>query len=138
MREEFVSFETALLAKEKGFRNRTHTFYWPEDGEFDEVPYCHCDFEILRTCECGSDEILTKLHCGELVEAPTQSLLLKWLRDVHKIHIIPDLPWIENGWTAKGVSLVNGSQLFSVLKYGKYQSYEAVIEVALIEALKRI
>jgi len=71
--EEIVSFETAKLAKEKGF--------------------------IHMKANCYGDNMCYQLPEGELINAingnivagyilaPTQSLLQKWLRDVHDIYV---------------------------------------------------
>lgn len=137
MREEYVSFETALLAKEKGFRNRTTTFYWPEDGEFDEITYCHCDFEILNKCECGHDELWNKLSSGELVEAPTQSLLQKWLREKHNLHVNPSYNHVDNNGSYM-VWFFKQNRNVSDVWYDGYSSYEQAFEAGLVRALNMI
>lgn len=68
MEEELITYPTAVLAKEKGFNQLKQGVYYTKDKE-------HClvgwgfkdDFAIYS--------------------APTQSLLQKWLREVHNIHI---------------------------------------------------
>lgn len=106
MKEQLISFETAKLAKEKKFYLPCHSYYF-EDGEFKE-------FEINDTYGYYGDEFTVnreefynnwndkwkttkegdrcfgcdnKPRYLETFSAPTQSLLQKWLRDVHKIDI---------------------------------------------------
>ena len=68
MEEQLISFETAKLAKEKGF-TYAYEFY---DKEGNIV-----DFGIVGGW--------TDCH-DENYAAPTQSLLQKWLREKHDIH----------------------------------------------------
>ncbi len=84
MREEIVSYEVAKLAKEVGFDAYCQFYYIDlEDGhrlegvlqEF-KSPYTN---GILREKQNLSGFI-----------APEQSLLQKWIRDVHNLHIYID------------------------------------------------
>ncbi len=60
MKEQLISFETAVLAREKGFR------------EFS------ADFDYMNRYK-NSSQVDKWL--------PTQSFLQKWLRDIHGIHV---------------------------------------------------
>lgn len=74
MEDQLISFETAKLAKEKGFKygfGNGQKYYFPKTKE------------------------LTENHRGDNYAACTQSLLQKWLRDVHNIHIRIDFEKIE-------------------------------------------
>lgn len=107
LKEELISFETAKLAKEKGW-----------NGDFVE-----------------SHKILT-----------TQSLLQKWLRDKHKIHVevVPD-NWSETEiiWYANILDL---NEFLDAKKPFFYKNkdiisnniYEEALEQGLLEALKLI
>lgn len=81
MREELVSFETAKLAKEKGF-NESCNFYYQRgvistDGHFSRY-------------NKGVDYICS---------APTQSLLQRWLREVKGYYVYPFFDNEELKWT---------------------------------------
>lgn len=68
MKEQLVSFETAKLAKERGFKiKQSYGFYWED--------------RLTRTGRRG---------LPPFGYAPTQSLLQKWLRSVYDIHIRVD------------------------------------------------
>tara|TARA_R110002012_G_C11328222_1_gene576686 strand:- start:196 stop:495 length:300 start_codon:yes stop_codon:yes gene_type:complete len=79
MKEQLISFETAKLAKEKGFN-------WP----------CLCYRQ--KSAVIGDETILEVME-GEkyydwnsypqvpFYSMPTQSLLQKWLREVYNVHI---------------------------------------------------
>jgi len=102
MKEQIISFETAVLAKEKGW-----------DGDFIE-----------------SHKILT-----------TQSLLQKWIRDVHEIHIVIEriysggLYFFKIQKENKNGYFINASRnKWSTL----FKTYEEALEIALQQALKLI
>ena len=67
--EDFVSFEVAKLLEEKRFNEYS-------GGCYDGLMQFH-----ERKC-CNSD-----LHPNIEVAAPTLQMAMKWLREVHKIHI---------------------------------------------------
>ena len=115
MTEQLVSFDTAKLAKEKGFKVKDNYLYkW-----YNELKQVH-QWMYLQTNE--EVEFL----------APTQSLLQKWLREVHEI-----LLWVEpitiDRWEF-GINYPNGG--FGDAK--EYNTYEEALEIGLQEALKLI
>ena len=75
--EDYVSFETAKLLKEKGF-----DVYG--DGSYDsgiEIYKEYSPFGKLNSCTTS------KPH-REAYAAPTLQMAMKWLREVHKLHIV--------------------------------------------------
>ena len=81
MEDEIVSFETAMLLKEKGFNEPCSYFY--EDNEL----YKLCYYQGNGTGFSRNDSpINDKLSCEEMqCTAPTQSLAQKWLRETRNI-----------------------------------------------------
>jgi hypothetical protein len=75
MREQLVSFEVAKLAKEKMFRLERNYF-----GYIDK--FYHPITKSIRTYGMTG-----RINKDILIYIPTQSLLQKWLRETHKIHI---------------------------------------------------
>lgn len=73
MKEQYISLETAKLAKEKGFN-------WP-------VEFCYDKCEMLATYFPGGNKNYN--NSAYCLNAPTQSLLQKWLRDEKKIFVSP-------------------------------------------------
>lgn len=74
MREEKVGFEVARLAKEKGF----------------DVPTLYCfllDGSEQFSSGDEGDYALYNHNLWDYYSRPTQSLLAKWLREVHNIHV---------------------------------------------------
>ena len=87
MKDELVTFETAKLAKEKGFNEpTTDIWYMCRTGIDDKF-----ELESNQSIVEGYRIINSKCynyHKNEVtIYAPTQSLLQKWLRDEHRIHI---------------------------------------------------
>ena len=81
MEDEIVSFETAMLLKEKGF-NEPCSYYY-ENNDLYKLGYYHGDGTGLV---CNNSPINDRLLCEEMqCTAPTQSLAQKWLRDTHNI-----------------------------------------------------
>lgn len=125
MKEQLVSFEVARLAKEKGFNEGCRFYY---DLDFQESTF-HNDYESLKNSEIVDGYGKFK---WKMISAPTQSLLQKWLRDVHNIHIsiknISGFYWLEVSTQGKEVTPLNT----------KFYTYEEALEAGLLEALKLI
>lgn len=131
MEEKLISFDTAKLAKEKGF---------------DEVwcNYMYCigyntmepDYDVI---ECDwRNNVKGQFH---LALAPTQSLLQKWLREKHNIHVT-----IHN----IDSRILNGEYMFIInydfiMSFDKnlkpkqlFETYEEALEEGLMAGLNLI
>lgn len=136
MEDKLIEFETAKLAKEKGFDIKVY-FTWLIHHAGETL------WDNFEECQFGKIEEKDN-HNSYLYRysAPTQSLLQKWLREVHSIHIQIQvlgqfvdgenkfysqvIMFGENKWISKFVS--------SKLNY----TYEQALEKGLQEALKLI
>jgi hypothetical protein len=108
MEDQLVTFDTAVLAKEKGFKSGHHKTAYGELGSlmYDEDGY--------------SPEVY--------ILAPTQSLLQTWLRNVHNINI--GLTYFENSigsWWSWRIHYHS--------TYGQEKTYEEALEVSLQQGL---
>lgn len=132
MQEQLIEFETAVLAKEKGFDN--------ELNMFNEV------FDL------GDNQPMSNVHRDTLISGknlwilrPTQSLLQRWIREKHEINIfiycygfgyypihdnIPkptgNIEYVDRRWNTQ-----------NKLNLG-FKTYEEALEKGLQEALKLI
>lgn len=96
--EDYVSFETAKLLKEKGFNWECRTFWKKWNGK---ITLCHCtsahafEFCYNSMLENYNDEEETN------IAAPTLQMAMKWLREVH--HIIIDIYYddTDGGWVSE-------------------------------------
>ena len=144
MKEELISFETAKLAKEKGFDwGCRHLSRDEFDGEIPDIDELRdfVKFKFASNKTIGRNEYTR----------PTQSFLQKWLRKVHGRHIVL-IPTITSHWTFKDVRVISeidndaikGVKSISDLPPYKnvsgqdFSTYEEALEKALQEALKLI
>ena len=118
MKEQLISFETAKLAKEKGFTNQV-------------TKYRNVWRNYVDSGGNKLDEGFYKVELTTEEETPTQSLLQKWLREVHNIHI--QNHFLNNKYAVKIKYDVNKSQNV----YNK-DTYEEALEKGLQEALSLI
>ena len=84
IQEQYVSFETAKLLKEKGFNELCYLGY-NKNGEY------------FPTGNRRNSEIIQPDFC--LLCAPTQQMAMRWLREVHNIYIVVE-PHSHNGFKA--------------------------------------
>lgn len=128
MEETLVSFNIAELAKEKGFNEECRFHYEVESKE----STFNIEYEPLRNSEIINGYGKLKYP---MISAPTQSLLQKWLREVHHIDIeARGCRYAGDMVTDHYQPYVNGA----VLNLKKYPTYEEALEFALTEALKLI
>ena len=72
MEEQLISLETAKLTKEKGF---------------DEMCDNHYCYSTSGASSIFMDALRNSEHSNNELTAPTQSLLQKWLREIHNINV---------------------------------------------------
>ena len=137
LEEKLISFETAILAKEKGFKNACDGFV-NKDNEYIFMPdllYPN-NSEFSHNSEEDPEVVEWKELMNTLVLAPTQSLLQKWLREVHEISIKID-DYYTNSRVRFDYNVCElGSQEDNPV--GIFETYEEALEIGLQEALKQI
>ena len=121
MEDALITFETAKLAKEKEFDIKTTHYYLVDEKK-----------HILNISKEYSIEGLNWNVRSTRISAPTQSLLAKWLREKHNIHLIAYKNINIDGYdwcyiTTDGITNINS-----------YKTYEEALEAGLQEALKLI
>ncbi len=120
MQETLITFETAKLAKEKGFDLIVRSAY-------------HYN---------GSNciQITTKNSENLGISAPTQSFLQKWLREVHNIEVFvrPFINGENHDKHYRCFIVWFDGRMYQDNKYFSNQSYEEALEAGLLEALKLI
>ena len=116
MKDELVSFKVAKLAKEKGF-NYAYEFY-DKDGELEE-------FGMVGGWSSSTNENYP---------SPTQSLLQKWLREKHNIHI--HLEYIGGG--SYYVESTNFDSEVNIFMDNLYGTYEDILNIILEISIETI
>ena len=141
MQEQLITFETAKLAKEKGFIECVINYYHIHEGLTEPVLIDEINillknykrpYEVRKNCNTVS----TEFGYIENFSAPTQSLLQKWLREVHNIYVeISFNQKYEN--TRFGYIVRTQSTCFHTRDFS-YKTYEEALEIGLQEGLKLI
>ena len=126
MKEQLITFDTAKLAKEKGFELDTDKVWLFKKSLIEPISGSHPNLGTSYASDCL------------MYPRPTQSLLQKWLRREHLIHIEVFLD--DNSPYNK--------YYYRVMTIGKYfvtshdgklnEEYEDALEKGLEEALKLI
>ena len=117
---QIVTYKTAVLAKEKGFRGGDHKTRYSHKNMFSQENKLYYD-------EVGySPEVY--------LIAPLQSDVQKWLREVHNIHFCVWFNELTQKFRPEGnypYDLFNSCD-------GEFNSYEEALEFSLEYALKSI
>ena len=115
--EDYVSYETAKLLKDKGFDECTLLSYDKNGNSKD----------IMRPF----------LESEEDVRRPTLQMAMKWLRKVHKLHV--DIDPSEGNWNPTVLELENWT---CAVKFGDnipiQDSYEQACEAAIKYCLENL
>lgn len=136
MKEQEISLETAKLAKLKGFDWECRGYYCPPRKQGNKYTE-HYGYFNSNKCQFYIDDKGIKREV-EMYSAPTQSLLQRWLRDVHNIHIRVYLYefdiYLPFGYNI--LYKVGNAEYFNcILDKHPCVNYELALETALIEAL---
>ena len=143
MKDEIISFETAKLAKEKGFKEFCSNGF---DDRLEGIePFGIGNGEISST---HSIDYFDNKGDNHLYARPTQSLLQRWLREVHEIDIEIELTdnsrhsYYESSIKKQDIRDYNDEDCFDQVRQvhikGKFKTYEQALEKGLQEALKLI
>lgn len=89
--EDYVSFETAKLLKEKGFEGDTNCYYIEES--VDKNLY-YSPIKQNHNKRITNNEFNVYIDItSSRISAPTLQMAMKWLREVHNILIVVDYEW---------------------------------------------
>ena len=129
--EDYVSFETAKLLKEKGFNGDIASCYILEDSTHHIMSDKVVQSEYYESQDSNEH--------GHLIQAPTLQMARKWLREIHDIDI---MIWVENYngikqyisdcW--KNVTQINSN----FHRCGRFSSYNEACEVAIKYCLENL
>ena len=82
IKDDYVSFDTAKLLKEKGFDENTHMWWYTVYGEL------------------GEYDVTDRGRRPELyINAPTLQMAMKWLREMYDIHVVPRKDFFNGTYT---------------------------------------
>ena len=132
--EQFVSFDTARLLKEAGFDVPCEHFYTDDDyGEMERRKLTH---------PVNHNAYTDDYSC------PTQSLVSRWLRDAHKIHVFACIEYPTGKWfycnpTGKWFYCIADTTAPSAregmnMPEANHDTHEGAMEAGIQEAIKLI
>lgn len=140
IKEDYVSFETAKLLKEKGFPQKYNVYhamvYNEEDYEDEyEVPRMVTETRLIKAGTLSSYPVgVPEPKCY----SPTIQMAMKWLREVHNIHA--DIIIEGNGSCLKYYSNIRPFKIIyatrlgdsiDTIEVGKYNTYKEACEAAI-------
>lgn len=116
--EDYVSFETAKLLKERGFDSCTYAYYEDEDNP-------NINLYGGKNINWNKTEFISK---------PTLQMAMKWLREVHNLLIVIDKG--ENFYAWQLEDNESGAYIGEVV--GECSSYEEACEEAIKYCLENL
>lgn len=120
--EDYVSFETAKLLKEKGF---------------DE----YCPKSYFKMNKTLKESGFSEWEKANEIKAPTQSLAMKWLRKIHNIFIVIEphmYDYINERNSSYVTSLWQGDNYYENITSRDYPTYEEACEAVIKYCLENL
>lgn len=133
IRDEICTYEVCKLAKEKGFNCKVYNYYQATKH------YCETlrEIELHSVCwKLETDDCYSRYNMGsgDIVSAPTQSLLQRWLREEKGIHIGIGTDG-GNDWCYITVVITTGHTEYNT---NIFPTYELALEDALKYTLEKL
>lgn len=130
IQEEYITLETAKLAKEKGFNELVDTLY--KDGIF--------KFNTSHTLSKFPQSISNNGLSDKCFSAPTKYILERWLRERHNVNIAvyPTMSYYRNVETTKYAFTRFHKAVAKFHSDITYETHDEAFEAALQNALNYI
>lgn len=139
MKEQLISLETAKLAKEKGFNEECSHYYDLDDSN--KLKHTIEGFKYNEDCMVNIELEFHNHDNFNRHAAPTQSLLQKWLREEHNIHIQLHYDCKYKYWEFRNFILnkyIDKEHNKVYFECIGYNTYEEALEAGLSKALSII
>lgn len=130
--EDYVSFETAKLLKEKGFGGECFSMY--------VTPKPHSRMgnpNEAKIAPHGRDSHYYEGYEYQC-EAPTLQMAMKWLREVHNIHFFPDPTLTKEGRVVYGMYVLDTDLVGFLYENLEENTYEEACEAAIKYCLENL
>ena len=133
MTEELVSYDIAVMLKEKGFPQSKKKV-----GKYTNIAYIETG---------GIQGGGGSMEVGEYVEAPTLSLAARWLREKHGYYPLI-IPTVTSSWTFKKIRVMSEANFkdgalieveqppYEGVDASDYDTYEQALSAGIKEALQ--
>lgn len=131
--EDYVSFETAKLLKEKGFNERLLTFYITDESKKEGC------FQIMAF----TDDKIDNNHSDLCYLAPTLQMTMKWLREMYDIYIDISIYVITKNIVKYNINVYykkkeNDSMYLGIHLTKECSKYEEAVEAAIKYCLENL
>jgi len=120
--EDYVSFETAKLLKEKGFNYPCRVVYSPKG--------------IVK--HYLKEEVYAHHLKGHKKLCPTLQMAMKWLRKYHNIIIDPEPVWNGKKWEYQLFIVTPQNADSPYYEHNPYKTYEECVETAIKYCLENL
>ena len=130
--EDYVSYETAKLLKEKGFEYNPDESYWLIDA--DNKMYWISRISAYDYVDAPTESFQRPKNGYRLI---TQAMAMKWLREVHNICISVDVK-IGGGKYYVCISSTESGLSHGVLEDEVWDTYEEACETAIKYCLENL
>ena len=127
--EDYVSFETAKLLKEKGFDYVS--FYCYEEKGINDI------LLVILSAPLSNSDLDNTIEPHKCYSAPSLQMAMKWLREVHKINIEIITYWTKDKSMVYGNRMVCDATLLKEIDVA-YNSYEEACERAIKYCLENL
>jgi hypothetical protein len=136
--DEICTYEVCKLAKEKGFNCKVYNYYQATKHYYETLR----GIELHSVCwKLETDDCYSRYNKGseDIVSAPTQSLLQRWLREERNIHIVV-FPNLRNSYAYDWIVYIKGEECWLPTYSGlnDFDTYELALEDALAYSLKNL
>ena len=131
--EDYISFETAKLLKEKGFDEATNRYY---NAQYDQIRTVSDTF----MWHWNNEEFMKRVLMEGAIAIPTLQMAMKWLREVHKlcISITPQVTDDDgDGGCLWQFAITSHLEPLSI-SLELYEQYEEACEVAIRYCLENL
>ena len=146
--EDYVSFETAKLLKEKGFDAECHSHYYPCHYPDGSIQYHKYNRTAIKKNKTWYDIYSLKNLPKDHYLAPTLEMAMKWLREKHNKIIIPGIRFKDRTSGTINCYIVGiwyipknnggGFCYTSPTPYNGYPSFEQACEAAIKYCLENL
>ena len=125
--EDYISFETAKILKEKGFDEPCDVWYSEYSSQFGDEKYTSIEFDNHNKFDKDY-----KFICS----APTLQMAMKWLMEVHNVNI--EIHYNRFGENYKYLIIYKPEVLDDIRSLGVFYSYEEACEAAINYCLENL
>ena len=115
--EDYVSFETAKLLKEKGFDEPCYAYWHEDENRLIISQSMYAIQNITNPCFFGP-------------AAPTLQMAMKWLREVHNIHFLLSPFFTKEGNVVYSINVLDKEMVGSLYDNLNENTYEEACDAA--------